>query len=140
MLRSINQAAGSPISMDDVNRNLRITWGHLQEEVRNLEPSEPHDSVNDDGEDSDDDDLAYVVLEAVEEQILDLVAHVDPHEPTVTDILRHIPQNRTRVKHYLDRLVDYGFLGHYEDFVEQDGDTYSVTKAGRKYLVDNDLA
>ena len=138
LLRSINEAAGSPMSKEEVNRNLRITWRHLQEEVSNLEPSEGHDSMEGNGEYNDDDDAQRVFLEEIEEQILEYVAYLDPHQPTVDDVMSHIHVNRTRVKHFLDQLVDYGFLYDYED-VEQADDTYSVTKVGRRYLVDNDL-
>ena len=134
LLHSINEAADSPISKEDLNRNLRITWKQFQEDVRELDMSEDLHSQEDDDEYYDDDDDDYISLEEIEEQILEYVAQMDPYTPTIDEVLLHMLENQIRVKHYLDQLVGYELLYH-----DEDAATYSVTRAGRKYLVENNL-
>ena len=136
LLRSINEAAGSLISRKQLDQNLRNTWWRLQEDVRELELSGDLHSQEDDDEyyDDDDDDDDYISLEEIEEQILEYVAQMDPYTPTVDEILLHMLENHIRVKHYLDQLVEYELL-----YCKEDAATYSVTRAGRKYLVDHNL-
>ena len=134
LLRSINEAAGSLISRKQLDQSLRNTWRRLQEDVRELELSEDLHSQEDDDEYYDDDDDDYISLEEIEEQILGYVAQMDPYTPTVDEILLHMLENQIRVKHYLDQLVEYELLDH-----DEDATTYSVTRAGRKYLVENNL-
>lgn len=142
LLRSINEAAGSPVSREQLDRNLRNTWWQLQENVRKLELSENLHRREDDDEyydDDDDDGRNYVILEEIAEHILDAVARADPHSVTVDEILPFfIHENRVRVKHYLDHLAELGLLRHHRHD-EQVKDSYSVTRAGRKYWVDHDL-
>ena len=139
LLRSINETADSPVSGEKLTRNLRNTWRQLQEDVEELDLSEGPDSREEEDEhyDDEEDDANYVFLEEIEEQILALVAHMDPSRPTVDDIFSHMAENRIRVRHYLDRLVESKVLYHHS-YVGRAG-SYSATAAGRKYLVEHDL-
>ena len=135
LLRSINEVARTPISSSDLQRNLHNTWRHLQAEVDELDLTTERDSRDHNEEDYDDDGDD---LEEIEESILDLVARLDPHNPTVDELLQYFQQeNRTKIVHYADCLVKRRLL-HCHWHTDQDH-TYAITEAGRAYLVEHDL-
>ena len=120
LLRSVNEAADTPLSARVINRNLRNTWRQLQAEVDDLDPTAEGDSREEDDE-YDDVDRVPDFLEEFEEEVLALVAHLDPNYPTVDELFTHMQENRTRLRHYIDCLVGYGLL-YCQEYTEGESD------------------
>ena len=147
LLQSINKVARRRLIDKILKRNLRYTWSQLQEEVGEIGLSEVPDSEDDDEDYYDDDDYydesdeSRVFLEEIEENILELVAKCELRRgwsrPNVDEVCNLMQDNQIRIQHYLDRLVEAGLLHRHLNTVSPT--TYSATKKGRAYLVDNDL-
>ena len=143
LLRSINEAAASRMSIQDIERNLENTWMQLHSDVGALDSSKRADKRADDGEDYDeeeDSDIGWP-LEELEEEILGVVARFAPFEewnrPSLSSVCDQTHEDPNRVQHHLDRLVKGNFLD--EHWNTEEPTSYSITPSGREYLVDQNL-
>ena len=140
LLRSINDASGSRIPDEDIQRNLDNTWKQLQEDVGDSSES-PKTHADDGDYDGDEDAEIGWPLEEIEEEILRVVARFAPYEhwnrPSLIDVCRLTEEDPNQVQHYLDRLVKAKFLD--EHWNTEEPTSYSITPVGREYLVENGL-
>ena len=133
LLRSINSAAISSIPSKRLKSSLDYSWAELRERVEGIDLSGIEDPGDGDQEYEAESDL----LDDRAEQILILVATSGGYEPTPADIAAHLDQQILVAQYHIDRLVKGGFLNEMI-FVGPDP-TYSITRTGRAYVVENGL-
>ena len=143
LLRSINEAAASRMSIQDIERNLENTWMQLHSDVGALDSSKRADKRADDGEDYGDDEASEIgwPLEEIEKEILIVVAGFAPYDhwnrPSLNDVCHHTRENPITVQHHLDRLVKAKLLD--EHWNTEEPTSYSITPMGRAHLVEDGL-
>lgn len=144
LLRSINAAARSDLSVEDIELKLSDAWKQLQEYVDGLDLSEeapkPRAEDSEDYDDEENSDIGWP-LEELEEEILRVVARFAPFEewnrPSLSDVCAGTHEDPNRGQHHLDRLVKGRFLD--EHWNTEEPTSYSITPSGREYLVDENL-
>ena len=134
LLRSINQAAGSPLPEARVDKSLRFSWASLEDMVREIDLTESEDPQ--DGQvEGDDEDVEILDPEA--EAILVALAQSEQYRPTTEEIATHLNETPLRTQYHLDRLVEEGLV---HDFLATNRPPrYGISKEGRAYVVENEL-
>ena len=135
LLKAINVSARAPILQSQVAQRFDRSWASIRHDVGRIDLASADDLEEQDHYDSETmDDW----LEEPEEKILEAVAWSGDERPVeLMAIASAVGENHVHAQHYVDRLVDRGFL--YERLNTAHPTTYLVTKKGRAYAVENDL-
>ncbi len=141
LLKAINISAGEPIPESEIAQRFRRWWVSLRDDIGGIdlvdadEPEEQDDFEN---------ETVDYWLEETEEKVLEAVAwegvgisSAERRHLELSHIAGQIGENHVRTRHYVDGLVDRGFLR--EKHNNAGPTTYVVTKKGRAYAVDNNL-
>ena len=139
LLRSINQAAGSPMPEARLDKSLDFSWAGLRLRAEAIDLHAREKLPSSDDVSNTDDNQGSDLLDSEAATILVSVADGDVffHPPDVEEIAAHVSQTKLRTEYHLDRLVERGFLNQFADF--DNPLTYEVTKTGRTYVVENNL-
>ena len=133
LLRSINSAAESPVSSRRLKTSLEYSWPGLRERVDGINLS----GIEDGGHGTQEHERKPEVLDDHAEDILVLVAtNGVGFEPSAGQVAAHVDEEVLVAQYHLDRLVDRGFL---EEDILREPPTYSITRKGRAYVVENEL-
>ena len=134
LLRSINQAAGSPVPEARLDKSLDFSWASLQGMVQQIDLSAREDPQD---EEEEGDDEPFEILDSAAEAILVSLALSDRHHPTTEQIAAHLNETPLRTQYHLDLLVEQGLLHDYLAIGAPP--KYGITKEGRAYVVENEL-
>ena len=141
LLKAINVSAGAPIPESQVAERFRQWWASLRDDIGCLDLASADEREEEDDFESE---IGDDWLEEIEEKVLGAVAWAgvnvfsgEEHPVELVAIAREIGENLVHTQHYVDRLVDRGFLRTGGN--NAGPTTYVVTKKGRAYAVENNL-
>ena len=135
LLKAINESAGAPIPEPQVARRFRRSWARLRDGIGRIDLPDAEDLEEPD--DLDNDGVGDW-LEEIEEKILETVTWSGDERPLeLLAIAGAVGENHVHAQHYVDQLVDRGFL--HKKLNTAYPTTYFVTKKGRAHAVENDL-
>ncbi len=134
LLRSINSAAKSPVSLKRLKTSLDYSWPALRERVEGIDLS----GIEDRGNGTQEHERESEVLDDHAEQILVLVATNGGYEPNAGEAANYLDQEVLIAQYHIDRLVEKGLLR--ESIYLGGGETtYGITRKGRAYVVESGL-
>ncbi len=134
LVKAINAVAARPIPESEVSLRLRREWPVLRDQIGDIEIS------GDDSEEAGtlEDEPLDGWLDETEVKILEHVAWWGHEKPLgVMDTARSISENHIVTQHYLDQLVRRRFLREHRNAANPS--TYSVTRRGRAYIVEEQI-
>jgi len=135
LINAINAVAARPIPESQVSLRFGRGWPALREEVGRIDIG-GGDDAEENG--APDDEALDGWLDETEFKILEHVAWWGDNKPLgVMDIVRSISENHIVTRHYLDQLVRRRFLREHRNAATPS--TYSVTRRGRAYLVEEQI-
>jgi|SRR5947207_15113316 len=138
LVHSINKASDAPMDQRRLDQAFDRGWPDLADLVHGIEkvgsraavveePAAPHKDLFRDPESLPKEQLA----------ILTVLAKNPDADPTANMVARAIGENPTRTEYHLDRLRERRLIDH--RLVVGEPPAYYLTKAGRAYVVENNL-
>ena len=131
LFESINEAAGSPVGVQELTRNHEYAWDRFRRMVKAINVTEAAEEASESsGPDHDD-------LEEAEENILAVLAAIPEDALILDDLAREIGENEGRTRHHLNVLVKARFVD--DGWSVGSSPAYSIADEGLAYAVDHDL-